>query len=137
MKLFKILSHPVTLVVCFLLIMISGEHVGGFYGMYILMGLPFGAVHALLAIAGIIILLVNQAFQLSRTSYLRQVINFIAVLFLFSSLYFFFHNDKQHYNYGTFEQTIPIITMAVTAFVAICFLIGNFSKVVPKTMVVV
>jgi len=94
-------------------------------------------VHALLAIAGIIILLVNHAFQLSKTSYLRQVINFIAVLFLFSSLYFFFHNDKQHYNYGTFEQTVPIITMAVTAFVAICFLIGNFSKVVPSSMVVV
>ena len=137
MKLFKILSHPVTLIICFLLIMISGEHVGGFYGMYILMGLPFGAVHALLAIAGIVVLLVNQALQPSRTSYLRQVINLIAVLFLFSSLYFFFHNDKEHYNYGTFEQAVPIITMAVTAFVAVCFLIGNFSRVGPRTMVVV
>lgn len=137
MKLFRILSHPYTLIICFLLIMISGENFGGFYAMYILMALPFGGVHALLAVAGIIVLLTNHSIKSDKINSARQVINFIGVLLLFASLYYFFWADKQHYNYGSFEQTVPILTMVVTVLVAVCFLISNFMKTRAKTLLVV
>jgi hypothetical protein len=133
MKLFKFLSHPYTLIVCFLLIMISGESFGGFYGLYILMALPTGGLHALLAVAGILILLINYNIQRNRMNPIRQVINLVAVLLLFGSLYYFFWADEQHYNYETFQQSVPVVTMALAAFVAVCFLIGNFLKLGTKS----
>jgi hypothetical protein len=137
MKLFKFLSHPYTLIICFLAIMISGENFGGFYAMYILMALPFGGVHALLAFAGIIVLLGNHSIKRNKVNAAWQVINMLGVLLLFASLYYFFWADKQHYNYGSFEQPVPILTMAVTALAAACFLISNFIKARAKTLLVV
>jgi hypothetical protein len=117
--------------------MISGESFGGFYAMYILMALPFGGVHALLAVAGIIILLANHNIQRNKGNPVREVINLIGVLLLFGSLYYFFWNDKQHYNYGSFQQTVPVVTMVLTAFIAVCFLIGIFIKARPKTLMAI
>lgn len=50
MKMIKLFTHPVVIIIAFLLILINGEHLGGFYLLYILLGLPHGAVHSLLAI---------------------------------------------------------------------------------------
>lgn len=133
MKIFKFLSHPYTLIICFLLIMISGENFGGFYALYILMALPFGGVHALLALAGILILLINHNIQPNKINSVRPVINLLGVLLLFGSLYYFFWADKQHYNYGSFQQTVPVFTMALAGFIATCFLINSFIKARPKT----
>jgi nitrate reductase gamma subunit len=119
------------------MILISGEQFGGFYAVYILMALPFGGIHALLAIAAIIILLVNHVIPHRRISYLRQVVNLIGVVLMFTSLYYFFINDKQHYNYETFQQTLPMFTLALTAFVATCFLVANFMKARTKAMMIV
>ena len=52
MKMIKLFTHPVVIIIAFLLILISGEHLGGFYLLYILLGLSHGAVHSLLAIDG-------------------------------------------------------------------------------------
>jgi nitrate reductase gamma subunit len=137
MKLFKFLSHPYPMIICFLLIMISGENFGGFYAMYILMALPFGGMHAMLAVAGIIILIANHSVQKNKINPVKQIINLIGVLFLFGSVYYFFWADKQHYNYGSFQQTVPIATMVLAAFTAGCFLFSNFLKAGTKTLLVV
>jgi hypothetical protein len=116
--------------------MISGEHLGGFYALYILLGLFAGAVHSLLAVAGIIILLVSyHRFRNKNT--LSQTLNVAGVLLLFSSIYYFFWNDKQHYNWGSFEQTVPVLTMIVTSLVAVCFLSRTFIKTSPKKLMAV
>lgn len=127
MKLFRSLSSPYTLIICFCLIMISGEQLGGFYALYILLGLFAGAIHSLLAVAGMIILLISYHRFKNRKAIL-QVLNVIGVLLLFSSIYYFFWNDKQHYNWGSFEQTVPVASMLLTAIVGICFLAGTFVK---------
>lgn len=132
MKIFKFISHPYTLIICFLLIMISGESFGGFYALYILLGLFYGAIHSLLALAGIIVLLVSyHRFKIKNAR--AQILNLAGVLLLFSSVGYFFWQDKQHYNWGSFEQTVPVVTMTITVFVATCFLINNFIKARPKT----
>lgn len=126
MKLFKIISHPYTLIICFLLIMISGENFGGFYAMYILMALPFGGVHALLAVAGILLLVINRSLNKNKVAY--QACNILGLVFLIASLFYFFAADRQHYNWATFQQLVPVMSLIITAIVSFFFLVGNFSQ---------
>lgn len=135
MKIFKFLSHPYTLLICFCLIIISGEHLGGFYSLYILLGLFIGAVHSLLAVSGIIVLLISYH-RFRNRNLLAHLLNMTGLLMLLGSLFYFFWNDKEHYNYGTFEQTIPVLTLVLFALIAACFLIGNFSSARIKTTIV-
>jgi hypothetical protein len=128
MKLFKILSHPYTLIICFLFILISGEHLGGFYALYLLLALPHGGIHSLLALTGIIILLTSYyKFKRKKIYRIEIFLNMVGLVLLFLSIYLFFLNDRQHYNYGTFEQTIPIFTLFFTGSIAILFLIDNLN----------
>ncbi|MBB1287053.1 hypothetical protein HRH25_21905 [Flavisolibacter sp. BT320] len=135
MKLFKILSHPYTLILSFLFIVISGQHLGGFYALYVLLGLMHGAIHSVLAFLGIIVLLVMHHAGWSQNSLRRQVANVTGTALLFASVYFFFSNDRAHYNWGTFEQGFPMFTLMLSAFIAICFLLGTFWKPHPKSSV--
>ena len=126
MKLFKILSHPYTLIISFLFILISGEHLGGFYALYILLGLTNGVIHSLLGFFGILLLLISYHIAVKHIGFLQQVLNMIGVAMLFASVFYFFKNDVQRYNWGTFEEGLPMFTIVFTGFIAICFLIGNF-----------
>ena len=125
MKLLKLISHPYTVIICFCLIMISGEHLGGCYALYILIGLPFGAVHAWLGLAGIIALLISY-YRFKNKTVMGQAINVFGVLLLFASIYYFFWADRKHYNWGSFEQAVPLISMAISALVSICFIARSF-----------
>ena len=127
MKIFKILSHPYTLISCFLFILISGQHLGGFYVMYLLLALPHGGIHSLLAVAGIGILLLNFHQLRSRQNKMfSQSLDVLGLLLLVGSLLYFFLNDTQHYNWGTFDQGLPMFTICFTSFIGLCFLVGTF-----------
>ena len=132
MKLFKILSHPYTLLLCFSFMIISGESIGGFYIMYILLGLLHGVLHSLLGFYGMLLLVIVHHLPLKRNIAIRQALNVVGVFLMVSSVFFFFRNDTGHYNWGTFEQGLPVLTLVLTTFVAICFLIGTFWRPEPK-----
>jgi len=126
MKAFKFLTHPVILILSFLLILISGEHWGGFYLMYLLLALPHAGVHALLAVAGIAILVYSYLkFGRAKKYIIESLLNIIGVFCLVLSLYLFFHNDKSGYNRGTFEQVVPQFTFALFGLFTIGFIIYN------------
>jgi len=126
MKLFKVLSHPYTLIVSFLFILISGQHLGGFYALYILLGLTKGVLHSVFGFFGIVVLVISYHFASKQKNYLQNALNIIGVAMLFASIFFFFKNDTQRYNWGTFEEGLPLFTIIFTGFIAICFLIGIF-----------
>jgi hypothetical protein len=129
MKAIKFITHPVTLIICFSFVLISGEHLGGFYLLYILLGLPHGAIHSLLAVGGISLLLFcNMKFKREFNQLAEPVLNIIGVLLLSSSLFLFFYRDSDHYNYATFYQTVPQISLAVFAVLIVSFLINNLYK---------
>jgi len=131
MKALKILTHPYTLIISFLAIMISGEHLGGFYVLYLLLGLPFGAIHSLLALAGICSLLLGyHKYHRNNIHLAESIFKVIGTLLLFLSIYLFFLNDKEHYNYGTFYQTVPVITLVFFSFLSVCFLLAAIIKAV-------
>lgn len=128
MKFFKILSHPYTFIFSFLFIVISGEHLGGFYALYILLGLLPGVIHSLLGFFGILILVLG--YQLPRTTkaYIKQCLSIVGAGMMFTSIYLFFKNDTAHYNWGTFEQSIPVATLVLFGLLGLCFLIGTVLK---------
>lgn len=127
MKLFKILSNPYTLILCYSFIMISGEHWGGFYATYVLLALPAGYIHSLLAVAGMIAIIVNYHWMGKQTNKITgQLMNVLGVLLLLASIVYFFKKDVRQYNWGTFEQGYPLFTICLAALVSICFLLGTF-----------
>jgi len=129
MKVLKIFTHPYVLIISFLMIMISGEHLGGFYILYLLLALPSGAIHSLLALVGIGLLLVGYHKYERKNIHLAEfILNVVGTLLLFSSIYLFFLNDRDNYNYGTFTQTVPVITLVFFSFLSICFLLYTIVK---------
>ena len=135
MKTIKVISHPITLIICFSLVLISGEHLGGFYLLYILLGLPHAAIHSLLAVGGITILLfANYKYKREFSYLIEPILNITGVIFLSLSLILFFYNDKSQYNYSTFYQTIPQLSLALFGIVIVSSLISNFLKLRKATI---
>jgi hypothetical protein len=100
MKAINIVRNPLWLILSFLFIIISGEHWGGFYLLYIFLSLPHGSVYAIIGIAGIILLIASYfKYKPGEMPPARTVINISGLLFLILSLFLFFFNDKQGYNW--------------------------------------
>ena len=136
MRILNILSHPVLLISIFLLVLISGEAFGGVYLLYLVLALPYGAIHALLAVAGIAILLISFAKYGRVNKYLiGPLLNLTGLALLISSLYSFFANDTKNYNASTFEQTVPLLSFALFALFSLIFILDNILRVTGKKMV--
>ena len=124
MTLFRILSHPYTFLLCYIFLVISGQHVGGFYSLYILTGLFAGANHSLLAAGGTLLIIV--AHKVVHDRRIKTSIFFLGFCLLVLSLFIFFLSDTRHYNWSTFEEVLPVTSFFFTGFIAICFLTGIF-----------
>lgn len=126
MKIAKLLSAPYMLVIAFLLLLISGKHIGGFYLLYLLLALPHGGIHALLALAGIACLLLTHKYCSWQHHGTIRLLGAIAgVALLAGSLLSFFTYDATGYNDGTFEQAVPIASFVLAGCLALLFLLFN------------
>lgn len=133
MKISKIIQNPLLLIVSFLFIVISGESFGGFYLLYLLLALPHGSLHSLLAVLGIVILISVYIKNGSGTNAATLVIiNTTGVACLVSSLLIFFLNDKEGYNNGTFHQLIPLLSLIIFSFIAFGFMVLNIFRLSGK-----
>jgi len=122
----NIITHPYIVIISFFIIMISGQHLGGFYLLYLLLALPHGGVHSLLALFGIVLLLISyNKYKRKKIYLIESIINMVAIILLILSLFSFFYNDKEHYNFGTFYQIVPQITLVIFSIVALTFLLDN------------
>lgn len=134
MKAIKIITHPLLLISSFCLIIISGEHWGGFYLLYLLMALPHFGIHALLGVAGIIFLLFSlHNFERRYKEILTGICKMSGVACLIFSVVFFFCADKKGYNTGTFEQVIPLISVIIFAVLALIFIVDYMAGVFSST----
>jgi hypothetical protein len=131
MKALNFFTHPIILIVSFLIIMISGEHFGGFYALYILLALPHGGPHSVLALLGIMLLILSNATN-NKRGLIRNLLNVFGSILLVLSIVVFFYIDKEGYNYGTFYQTIPVITLLLFCFLTLLFLVKNLIQTFNK-----
>lgn len=129
MKVFKIITHPFLLITIFLFILISGEHWGGFYLLYLLLALPHGGIHSIIAITGISMLIISfYRYRKTKSFLIEPILNTLGSLLLVLSLILFFYNDKQGYNDGTFHQVIPLITLGIFSLVTLFFITDNIYR---------
>jgi len=129
MKAIKIITHPVLLILSFLFILISGEHLGGFYLLYLLLALPHGGIHALVALVGISMLIFTYIkFNRENRYIIEAIINMAGAACLVVSLFLFFFNDRSGYNAGTFEQLMPQITLVLFGLLVIAFALFNIVR---------
>ena len=133
MKFIQFITHPLFLITYFLLIIISGESFGGFYCFYLALALPHGGIHSILALLGMGILIFSYAKYKNNFNYqIEPILNIAGALLLLSSLFSFFYNDVDRYNYGTFYETVPLTILIVFILVELTFLIKNFTKIGSK-----
>jgi hypothetical protein len=129
MKLIQFITHPVTIIISFLLILISGESSGGFYFVYLLTGLLHGFMHSILAVIAILILLFALIkYQRTYTNMAEAVLNLAGVCLILLSLFLFFLRDGGHYNYPTFYQVAPFCMLVIFGIIVICSLVFNLGK---------
>jgi len=122
MKAVNILLHPVLVLVIFYSLLISGESLGGFYAFYVLLALPHGGTNALLAIAGTIVLGISQVkFNRNSSKGIKAILDLTGVLLLYASLFSFFQRSWS-VNYGTFQQTLPLVSFIVFGIITLLFL---------------
>ena len=130
MKIIKQLIHPYLLIVSFFVIFISGEHLGGFYLLYLLLALPHGGIHSLLGLFGVVFLsLGHKKLKKSKADVFGNIINILGVIAMVVSIFLFFYNDVAHYNYGTFNEPASLITLAIFGLIAFGFLIENLVSI--------
>ena len=126
MKALRIISHPAILISSFMLILISGESFGGFYLLYLLMALPHGGVHSLVALAGVLLLVASLLkFNRQNRYWVEGILNIGGLALLVCSLVLFFVRDRKGYNNSTFEETVPQITLFLFGIFAIAFITFN------------
>lgn len=124
MKALRILGHPVTVLILFSVILISGQSIGNIYLFYILLALPEGHSHALLTIAGTVLLMIGLTVR-KQYKALSFFLNILAIVSLSLSLYFFFNNDTQEYNYGSFNTIVFWITFGLFGLSGLLLLINT------------
>ncbi|QEC69301.1 hypothetical protein FRZ67_19050 [Panacibacter ginsenosidivorans] len=125
MSLRNIITHPLAVMISFMIVLISGEHVGGFYIIYLLMGITHGTIPSLFGIAGIVLLVPALLIAQRKQAISIYLLNIVGILFMILSLFLFFFNDEQRYNINTFYQFIPFCTITLFCLLALIFLAGN------------
>ena len=133
MKAIKIITHPYILIISFFMIMVSGKHMGGFYLLYLLSALPYWGIHALLAFLGTVLLVFSYyKYQRRKAYHIESILNIAGTFLLLFSLVLFFYNDKEHYNYRTFYQVVPQISLVLFGLITLAFLYDNIISIVKK-----
>ncbi len=135
MKLINIITHPVLVLVSFCVILISGEHFGGFYLLYIMMALPHGGIHAVLALIGAGLVLFSYAkYKRGSKFFIDLLLNIVGVFALYGSLLLFFWNSWE-YNDQTFQQGLPLFTIilfVVLSLSCLIYSIAQFARTKPN-----
>lgn len=128
MKLINIVTHPVLVIISFCIILISGEHFGGLYLLYILMAIPHGGIHAVLALVGSGLVLFSYArYNRRSTAFTELVLNIVGIFTLYGSLWLFFYNSW-NYNEGTFRQTMPLVSLALFGIVSLTSMLNSIAR---------
>ncbi|CAN5396050.1 hypothetical protein BH10BAC2_BH10BAC2_46390 [soil metagenome] len=125
MRLRNIITHPLAVMISFMIVLISGEHVGGFYIIYLLIGVTHGTIASLLGMAGIALLVPGLLMAQRKQASSIYLLNIIGAICMIVSLFLFFFNDEQRYNINTFYQFVPSCTIILFCLLTLIFLAGN------------
>lgn len=126
MKLIKIIGHPVLVMSMFLLLIISGESFGGFYLIFLLLGLPHGVPHALIAIGGLATMLAGYKVYRKEFNPIKPLLYILGNTLMIFALVTFFQ-DSKGYNDGTFHQGVPLVSFILFGLCVLFNLVVSFT----------
>ena len=132
MKLIKIIGHPVLVMSMFLLLLISGESFGGFYLLFLLLGLPHGVPHAVFALIGLIAMFTGYKIYRKQFNPLKPLLYVIGNALMICALITFFA-DSKGYTYSTFHQSVPLISFSIFGLCVFFNLLSSVLLVVKRT----
>jgi len=104
MKWGNIITHPITQVFSFCIIIISGSYIGGPYVLFLYHAAQEGIAFAILGILGITLCL-GSLFKY------KSVLQIAGTLIMVLSLLVFFWSPRWHNSSGTFNEPVPLATI--------------------------
>jgi len=105
------------------MIIIIGQKFSGFYIMYVFMALFELHIHAVWAFIAAIFLAVGH--QMKENDKAKGMISIAGSLLLMVSLITFFYNDKDHYNWDTFQETKSLVSLGIFGLLWTLFVFKN------------
>ncbi|MEO5997435.1 MAG: hypothetical protein ABIN89_11900 [Chitinophagaceae bacterium] len=122
MKLKAIIIHPYTLVISFSLVFISGQPMSGFYFLYLVLGLYYGAIYSIIGSLGICVILFSHfKFKGTHKNLDAGFINLIGAVLLIISLFLFFYLTRDVNISTIFVQLFPFISLLIFCILVTCF----------------
>lgn len=119
MKIIQIIGHPVCVMCLYLLLLISGQSFGGFYILYIFMGLPNGTPDALVSTLGLGLMFLGYKVYRKRFHPIKPLLYIIGNVVMILGLVLFFQVTKG-YNDATFQQAVPLMTFVLYGICVLC-----------------
>jgi hypothetical protein len=104
MKWSNIITHPITQVFSFCIILISGPYIGGPYLFFLYHAAQEGTAFAILGILGI-------TFCIASMLVYKSTLQFAGTIIMVLSLLLFFWSPRWHNSSGTFNEPLPLATI--------------------------
>lgn len=127
----KFITHPLTLIISFITLLISGQHIGGFYIVYLILGLSHASIHSILGFTGIGLLLFGNIKSKHWDKHFVIIfVNLAGIIFMWTSLFLFFYNDHDNYNIATLYESVPLTLILI-------FFLISFSSFVCNVLLLI
>jgi hypothetical protein len=119
MKIIKIIGHPVSVMCMYLLLIISGKSFGGFYVLFIFLGLPHGVPDAIVSTVGLGIMLLGYKVYRKKFHLIKPALYLLGDAVMIAGLVLFFQVAKDYSN-ATFQQAVPRFSFALFGLCVVC-----------------
>ncbi len=125
----RVLRSPLTLIVLFSFLIISGKSSAFFYIILVLMGISIPAIHSILGLLGMVILLSTIWLRKGQGKITFQL---VGALSLIVSLVSFFLQPGADYNYDTLTEPLPLSLLILFLLVDFFFITSRLKNLLPR-----
>ncbi len=119
MKIVNVIGHPVSVMSMYLLLIISGESIGGFYTLFVFMRLFHGVPDAFVSALGLGAMLLG--YKICRKEYhpIKTGLYLLGSGLMIIGLVMFFETTDGHNN-PTFHKAVPLFTFTLFGLFILC-----------------
>jgi len=112
MKWSNIITHPITQVFSFCIILISGPYIGGPYIFFLYHAAQEGIAFAIIGLLGITLCLASLIIY-------KSALQLAGTLMMVLSLVIFFWSPRWHNSSGTFSEPLPLVTILLFIIISV------------------
>lgn len=112
MKWNNIITHPITQVFSFCIILISGSYIGGPYIFFLYHAAQEGIAFAIIGLLGITLCLASLVIY-------KSALQLAGTLMMVLSLVIFFWSPRWHNSSGTFSELVPLATILLFIIISV------------------